>query len=341
MNELRAGVIGVGRMGQRHCRIYANLRQTRLAGVCDVDATRGRMVASEYDVPYFDRVDDLLDRVDAVTLATPTPQHYDLAMRCLEHGVHLLIEKPVTETLEQAEILCRAASSSGLVVQVGHIERFNPAYIELKHVLEDCQTLVVNVRRLSAYAGSNTDTDVVFDLMVHDLDLIRDLLAREPDGLTAFGLTAFSGMVDHAVARLRFDGGPLTTLVASRVTEHKVRSIEVCAADAYVECDLLDKTISVHRCTVGEYLNNGHSGVKYRQESIVERIQVPAMEPLFLELQSFADSILGAKPAIVSVLDGYRALELAMRIRRLVEADSAHERAPDPVEPVAASGASA
>lgn len=328
-------------MGQRHCRVYANLRRTELVGICDADAAHGRRVASEFDVPFYEHVDDLLDRVDAVSLAPPTPRHYDLAMRCVEHGVHVLVEKPVTETLEQAEDLARAASSSGLVVQVGHIERFNPAYLELKNVLDGCQTLVVNVRRLSAYAGSNTDTDVVLDLMVHDLDLMRDLLGREPDGLNAFGFTAFSGRVDHAVAHLRFSGGPLTTLVASRVTEHKVRMIEVCGVDAYVECDLLDKSISVHRCTMGEYLSNGQSGVKYRQESVVERIQVPAVEPLFLELQAFVDCALGAKAPTVTADDGRAALELAMRVRGLIEADSAEEYAPDPLQQVAARGTTA
>jgi predicted dehydrogenase len=270
-------------------------------------------VAQQYEVPFYANVDELLDRVDAVTIATPTSQHFDLALRCLEHGVHMLVEKPVTETVEQAEKLTRAAEASNRVVQVGHIERFNPTYIELKKLLESLTPLAVNWRRLSPYAGSNTDVDVIFDLMVHDIDLALDLMGgREPVSVSAFGLTAQSGVADHVVVHLGFDGGPLVTLTTSRVTEQKVRMIEVTAHEAFVECDLLNKSVSVHRRTTGEYLANN----KYRQESTIERLQVPAAEPLFLELQHFAQSILEGKPQQVPARQGWRVLALAETIRQ-------------------------
>ncbi len=318
MNPLRVGVIGAGRMGQRHCRVYSTLRQAQLVGICDAVPETGRRVAEEYDVPFYGDVEALLKHVDAVSLATPTPSHFGLAMQCLAQGVHVLVEKPLTETVEQAEILAQAAEASGLVVQVGHIERFNPAYIELKNVLENLTVLAVNFRRLSPYVGSNTDVDVVMDLMTHDVDLALDLMGQEPLSVNAYGLAAFSGYIDHAVAHLCFGSGPILTLTASRVTEQKVRSVEVTALEAYVEADLLNKSLSVHRRTVGEYLNHNRRGVKYRQESIVERIFVPTLEPLFLELQHFVDCILHGSPPQVSARDGLNALRLVMDIRNAI-----------------------
>lgn len=315
MRQVRVGVIGAGTMGQRHCRVYASLRQAQLAGICDAAPEVGYRVAQQYDVPFYQDAENLLEHVDAVSLATPTPLHFDLAMCCLAHGVHVLVEKPITKTIEQAEILTQAAETSNLVVQVGHIERFNPAYIELKNVLENMTVLAINLRRLSPYVGSNTDVDVVLDLMVHDIDLALDLMGQEPISVNAYGLTAFSGTVDHATVYLGFASGPLLTMTASRVTEQKVRSIEVTALEAYVDGDLLNKNISVHRRTIGQYMNHNHRGVKYRQESIVERIHVPPLEPLLLELQHFVDCILQGKPAQVSARDGLKALRLATVIR--------------------------
>jgi predicted dehydrogenase len=315
MRQIRTGVIGTGMMGQRHCRVYSGLRQVQLVGICDAVPEVGHQVAQQYDVPFYRSVEELLEHVDAVSLATSTPSHFDLAMRCLAQGVHVLIEKPITETIEQAEKLTQTAEASDLVVQVGHIERFNPAYMELKNVLEDMTVLAVNLRRLSAYAGSNTDVDVVLDLMIHDIDLVLDLMGQEPASVSAYGLTAFSGTVDHAIVYLGFESGPLLTMTASRVTEQKVRSIEVTALQAYVDGDLLNKTISVHRRTIGEYLSQNHRGVKYRQESIVERIHVPPFEPLFLELQHFIDCILEGKSPAISARDGLSALRLAVTIR--------------------------
>ncbi len=314
MDYVRMGVIGAGMMGQRHCRIYSNLRRTQLAGICDARPETGSRVAQQYDVPFYEQLDDLLPHVDAVSLVTPTPYHFDLAMRCLAKGVHVLVEKPITETIAQAQTLTQTAEASNLVFQVGHIERFNPTYSELKNVLEDVTPLAINLRRLSPYEGSNTDVDVVLDLMIHDLDLILDLMKQEPISVNAYGLTAFSGAIDHAVAHLGFDSGPLVTVTASRVTEQKVRSLEITAMEAYLEGDLLNKSILVHRRTIGEYLSNN----KYRQESIVERIHVPIVEPLFAELQHFIECVLEGKSPRVSARDGFKALQLANTIQNTI-----------------------
>jgi predicted dehydrogenase len=221
----------------------------------------------------------------------------------------------MTENVEQAERLTQEAETNGLVVLVGHIERFNPAYMELKHVVERMNTLAINFRRLSAYEHSNDDADVVLDLMTHDIDLALDLIGTRPTTVNANGLTAVSGVADHAVACLGFVSGPLVTITASRVTEEKVRSIEVTALEAYAEADLLRKSVSVYRMTTGEYLNHSQQGVRYRQESIVERIYVPASEPLFLELEHFVDCILQSRSPLVPARAGLETLRVAARVR--------------------------
>jgi predicted dehydrogenase len=332
MKTIRVGVIGAGTMGQRHCRVYSNLRHAHLAGILDTAPRVAHQVAEQYDVPCFDDIDSLLDQIDAASLAVPTPQHFDLAMHCLERGIHVLIEKPITETVDQAERLTLAAESSGLVVQVGHIERFNPTYMELKNVLEDMSVLALNTRRLSPFKGSNTDVDVILDLMIHDIDLMRDLVGAEPLTVDAYGLTAFSGVADHVVAHLGFAMGPMLTMTASRITEQKVRCVEVTAREAFIEGNLLNKSISVHRRTTGEYENQNHRGVKYRQESLLERIHVPIFEPLFLELQHFVDCILEGTRPMVSAKDGLEALRLATTIRdSLSRSVTYHTDRPQPV----------
>jgi virulence factor len=311
----RIGVIGLGRMGSQHCRVYSGLRRAQLVGVCDSNPEIGKRIGQRFEVPYYATVDELLDHVDAVSLVTPTPYHFEVAMHCIERGIHVMIEKPITETEEQASVLVNAAEKSGLVVQVGHIERFNPAYTELKNVLEDVNVLAVNFRRLSVYTGSNTDVDVVLDLMIHDTDLVMDLACDEPDVISATGIHVYSPEIDYASAQLRFPTGPLMTLTASRVTEEKVRSIEVTAMEAYIEASLLNKTVTVHRRTSGQYLNNNSRGVKYRQEGIVESILVPVVEPLYSELQSFVDCMIEGKQPLVTPMAGLKALRLALQIR--------------------------
>jgi virulence factor len=310
MKTVRIGVIGTGVMGERHARVCANLPRVELIGISYLDQERGRKVAESYETTYFADRQAMTSQVDAVTIAASTPAHYALTAECLEQGLHVLIEKPIAETVEQAQQLVQAADERGLILQVGHIERFNPAYIELKHVTEDMHLVGVNMRRLSPFDTSNTDVDVIRDLMIHDLDLALDLVGSDLEGIAVWGRSIHTGAVDHAVANLSFVDGPIATLFASRVTEQKVRAIEVIADGAYVEADLLRKTVMVHRRTFPQYLNNQHV-TKYRQESVIERIHVPMFEPLMLEIRHFVECVRDGRPSQVPGVDGLRALKLA------------------------------
>lgn len=315
MNRVRIGLLGAGRMGRNHCRVYSMLRHADLVGIYELNREIGQALAHQYEVEYFDNLDALLDQVDAVSIATPTPSHFDLAMHCLRRGKHVLIEKPMTETVAQARELVATAKACGCIVQVGHIERFNPTFVELKNIVDNLSPLVINFRRLSPYAGSNTDVDVVLDLMIHDIDLLLNLVDEEPIHCEANGITAMSGAIDHAIVTLNYASGLLLTVSASRVTEQKVRSIEVTTREAYIEGDLLSKSIAIHHSTVGEYQSNQQRGVKYRQEGFVERIHVPISEPLFLEIQHFVECVRNETQPLVTVEQGLKTLELAMEIR--------------------------
>jgi len=315
MNDLRIGVIGVGRMGFNHSRVLSTLRSAEFIGCYDIDQALAKVVSEKFGGCAFAEVSDLLDKVDAVCIATPTASHLPLAEISLERGVHVFIEKPLAENPDRALELVRLVEQSGATAQVGHIERFNPAYRELKLLLEGAQLLAVDFRRLSAFPGSNTDVDVVYDLMVHDLDLMLDLVGANPLEIRASGVKAFSDQVDHASALVDYEGGPLVTLSTSRLTEEKVRRIDVTTPDAFIVADLLEKKIFVNRRTIGEYLNINKQGVKYRHESLVERILVPTVEPLLMELQHFVDCIRSQQTPAVTAEDGWRAVQFADRVR--------------------------
>ncbi|MDH4137885.1 MAG: Gfo/Idh/MocA family oxidoreductase [Anaerolineae bacterium] len=317
MEIVRVGVIGTGVMGERHCRICANLPRVDLVGITDLSEARGQEVADRYETTYYRDYGQLLPRLGAVTIATSTDSHFDLAKACLEQGLHVMVEKPITETIEQAQQLIRMAEERGLVLQVGHIERFNPAFLELKNVTEGMRLIGVTMRRLSPFDTSNTDVDVIRDLMVHDLDLAVDLVGSNIEGLSAWGRSISTMGIDHAVANLSFRDGPIVTLFASRVTEHKVRAVEVIAEGAYIEADLLNKSLLVHRRTFPQYLNN-HNITKYRQESLIERIHVPMFEPLMMELRHFVDCVRENRPSRVPGSDGLRALQLAETVAKEV-----------------------
>jgi predicted dehydrogenase len=306
-------------MGSHHCRVYSNLRQVQLVGVLDINPQAAERASCCYEVPAFQNLTELIEEVDAVSITASTPFHYDLVMRCLEAGLHVLVEKPVAETLEQAEAIALAAERSRQVLLVGHIERFNPAYLELKNVLEGAEILAVNFRRLSPFQGSNVDVDVALDLMIHDADLAVDLLGSSsgpaPVLVSAAGFQVFSQNLDYVLAQLNFPTCPIATLTASRATEQKVRAIDVTTRRAYLEADLLNKSILVHRRSIGEYLHQNHSSIKYRQESIVERIVVPNVEPLLGEIQHFLQCITDGTEPRVSARKGLETLRLTHQIR--------------------------
>lgn len=327
MRPVRVGVLGVGVMGERHARVTGSLADARLAGVFDPREARCHEVAVRYGAPALGSLEALIDAADAVVVATPTPLHFRHAQACLLAGKHVLVEKALTEHVEQAEELAALAERLGLLLQVGHIERYNPAYTELRRVLAEAgEPIALSFRRLSSFAASNQAVDVVLDLMIHDLDLAFDLFPSLQGGvLSAVGRVVRSSEIDHAVAQLSGRGAPLCTFVASRVTEHKVRHIEVTTPSAFIEADLLHKEIRLYRGAAGGPADGAQPGPLHWR---VERIPVPTAEPLALELADFVARIhTGGAPG-VSAHDAVRAMRAVRAVVTQVQR-GLHEPEPD------------
>ena len=311
MNEpIRTGVIGVGSMGRHHARIWATMPDSRLMGVADPDTARAQKIADRYGVPTYADYHALLGQVDAVSIAAPTTLHHRIGLDCLTHGVHVLIEKPLAASVEEGRELVRAARQAGLVLQVGHVERFNPTFVELSHVLHHREITAMHARRLSPYASRAADVSVVYDLAVHDLDLILTLVGDRPTTVQAVGRKARSPQLDHVEALLTFADGPVVGLSASKVTQHKVRELTVTCADAFVVADFLARTVMVYRQSAADYVAQ-RGEVLYRQEGVIEQVYVPPVEPLYAELQHFLACVRQGREPQVSGEDALRVLTLA------------------------------
>jgi predicted dehydrogenase len=306
---LDVGVIGVGSMGTHHARVYDELRDANLVGVFDVDADRANRVATRHGtapVP----LETLLERADAVSVAVPTERHSPVATRCLEAGVATLIEKPVVDDLEEGRTLRAAAEAAGVPVQVGHVERYNPAVETLGTIVEGLSVIGVAARRLGPPPSRRIDDSAVMDLMIHDIDVVLTLLAGEPRAVSSCGVANDR----HAAALLEFPDA-MASLTASRLTQRKVRIIEVTAKECLIRVDYTDQSIEIHRRSVPEYVESG-DGVRFRHESVVERPHVPADEPLRNELASFVEAVRTDQQPRVTLEDGLAALEIAERIER-------------------------
>ncbi|MFZ2487609.1 MAG: Gfo/Idh/MocA family oxidoreductase [Anaerolineae bacterium] len=310
---LRTGVIGVGNMGQHHARIYATLPGSELIGIADTDGERAEEIARRYQVAAFTDFEALLAEVDAVSIAAPTTLHYAIGMACLERGVHVLLEKPLAASVPQANALAQQAAQAGLVLQVGHVERFNPTFVELANVLAEHEILAVDARRLSPFATRAADVSVVYDLMVHDLDLILTLVRSPLQDTSATGNRIRSAEPDHAMALLTFASGQVASISASKVTQHKVRQMAVTCASAYVVADFLTRTVMVHRQSSADYFAK-RGEVLYRQEGLIEQVYVPQIEPLYAELQHFLACVREGRPPRVGSTEAIRVMQVADEI---------------------------
>ncbi|EMA35759.1 Gfo/Idh/MocA family protein [Halococcus hamelinensis] len=323
----RAGVIGVGSMGQNHARVYAELPDVELVGVADTDEKRANEVATRHDTDARARA-DLLATVDVVSIAVPTAYHYDLARECIEADVAVLVEKPFVADPENGRELCDLADERGVTLQVGHIERFNPAIEAVASVLADEEILAFDARRLGAPRERDIKDGAVMDLMIHDIDVVCSLVDDEIDLVNAVS-TEDGRYVD---AQLGFSGGTVGSLTASRVTQRKIRELTITARDCWIVVDYIHRSIDVHRQSPPEPddapYTEFRSGVWRRgidsNEGIIEQPVVGDGEPLKKEVASFVECARTGREPVVSAADGLRALRIAKRIDRLAD--------PNPIE---------
>lgn len=316
-HPIRIGVIGVGNMGQHHTRVLSLLKDVKLIGISDINMDRGLDLASKYRVRFFENYHDLLPHVDAVCIAVPTRLHYQVGMDCLRAGVHTLIEKPIAANINEAESLVNAAAEYNCILQVGHIERFNPAFKELTNVLKTEQILALDARRMSPYSHRANDVSVVLDLMIHDIDLLLDLTASPVIKLTASGSSATgSGYLDYVTATLGFANGIVATLTASKITHRKIRSIAAHCKNSMTEADFLNNEILIHRQTTADCTTN-YGQVLYRQDGLIEKVYTSNIEPLHAELEHFVNCVRGGEKPSVGGEQALKALRLASLIEQI------------------------
>jgi predicted dehydrogenase len=302
---LRAAVIGVGYLGRFHAQKWARVGGVVLAGVVDTDAARAQAVAEEVGCKAYTDYRDLLGQVDLVSVVVPTEHHDRVVRDCLEAGVHVLVEKPITQRVEEADALIELARARGLVLQVGHLERFNPAWLALRpHVTAP---LFIEAHRLAPYKPRGTDVSVVLDLMIHDLDLILSLVASPVAEVRASGTSVLTDGIDIGNARIEFDDGCVANLTASRVSVGTLRKMRLFLKDRYLAIDFGARSASVAR-----------RGEDPQQPIVLEQIEVPAGDALMNEVEAFAQAVRQGGPAPVPGEDGRRALALALQIGELM-----------------------
>lgn len=308
---IRAAVVGVGYLGRFHAQKYKMIEGVNLIGVCDSRVERGQEVAKELGVEFIADFKTLPGKVDVVTIAASTQSHYEIAKYLLEHGISIFVEKPIAVTSEQARNLCNLAKEKKVTIQVGHVERFNPALLSAAEVLK--RPLFIEVHRLAPFTPRGADVDVVLDLMIHDLDVISSLVASPIKSVSAVGVPVLTKLVDIANARLEFESGTIVNITASRVSLQTTRKFRVFETDKYLSIDFGKGTVDLLTKT-GDW---GGSSPPLNHESW----SLEKGDALLNETKSFVDCVKNKKLPIVSGEDGFNALVLAEKITEAI-----HER---------------
>ncbi len=301
MSLVRVGVVGVGYLGQHHARIYAEIPEVELVGVVDINRERAREIAERYNTtPYFD-YRELFGKVDAVSIVVPTVLHRAIAGHFIEAGVNILIEKPVTTNLEEAKELMEMANRKRVILQVGHIERFNSAVVELSKIVD--RPIFIDCCRMGPYVNRNNDVGVVLDLMIHDIDVVMSIVKNKVVKVSAFGYPVFSRQEDIANTQLLFANGCIANLTASRVTRKKIRRMEITQIGSFISIDYLEQELAVYKKT---------SAVT--PQVLMEKPIIQKGEPLRLELEHFVRCVRNGEKPLVGLEEGKNALEIALMI---------------------------
>jgi len=327
VERVKVGVIGVGHLGRCHALAYAKCPQARLVGLSDANEGRAREQGRELGVSAVADLDELLAEAEAVSVVVPTSAHHRIAKRCLQKGVHVLVEKPICTTLEEADDLIAQAHRSSVMLQVGHIERFNPAFLAV--VKQRLNPMFIESHRLAPYTPRGADVAVILDLMIHDIDLILALISSEVKSVQAVGVGVLSSSEDIANARVSFANGTVANLTASRISPKAMRKMRFFQRDSYVSADFLNRTIEVYRLQSRTSLQDGtnqplgasaQTALQEMGQSVVcERPQLEQRDALALELDSFLNCIRKGNKPVVSGQEGRNALALALKVMARLE----------------------
>jgi predicted dehydrogenase len=309
--KIRVAVAGAGEFGRNHARVYREMEGAELAGVFDLDSIRAAAVAAEFETQVFLTMDELRGRADAVSVAVPTVAHAEIGCRLLEMGLDILVEKPMAVNLLEADELLDAAKKNNRILQVGHVERFNPAVIAVESILN--RPLFFEVHRLGVFTPRSLDVDVIYDLMIHDLDILLALVKEPVTEVKAVGIPVLTDKVDIAHARLEFAGGAVANVTASRVSTERVRKMRFFQQHEYISLDYARR----------DALRVGVKKAGPQPEFGFEKLKAPDVEPLRTELEAFLEAVRTRKEPRTNGAAGRAALELASRVIASIQEHSA------------------
>lgn len=298
--KIKVAVIGIGNMGRHHARIYSEMENVDLVGIVDTNGELGRFVAKKLQTDYYSDYKELFGKVDAVNIAVPTQFHHQISKDFMTRDVHTLVEKPITVDLNQAKELVEIANKMGVILEVGHLERFNPAMMEFRKLVN--KPLFIEAQRLSFPTNRNLDVGIIWDLMIHDLDILINIVKSDIEDIQATGISVYSSFEDLAVVRITFKNGCVANLISSRVSGEKLRQIKVIEKGKTLQLDFMNQSVTLMKPPMDGKPNT------------FEHIYVEKDEPLRLELSHFIDCVANHKTPLVTGEDGKRALELAMRV---------------------------
>ncbi len=320
---LKAGLVGAGHLGKIHLKLLNQSEKYNLLGFYDPDAENGRKLEAEFGYRYFENFNELLAEIDMLDIVTPTLYHYDYALKAIENRKHFFIEKPVTQTLEQAEEILRKCREFGIKAQVGHVERYNPAFIGSKDFIKN--PMFIEIHRLAEFNPRGTDVSVVLDLMIHDLDILLSIVKSPVKNIHASGVSVVSKSPDICNARIEFENGCVANLTTSRISMKAMRKSRFFQKDAYISVDFLEKKSEVIRMKPAPEQPSDFDMIIENAEG--ERNQIlfeyPDIRPnnaILDELESFATAVLEDKNVEVSLADGTEALKVALQIMKLINA---------------------
>lgn len=324
MEKLNIGVIGVGHLGSLHSKMYSEIESANFVGLFDVDETKRKEAASKYKVKTFGSIEELLNSVDAVSVATVTTTHFEVAKQALNAGKHVLIEKPITSTLAEADELIALAKKKNVLIQVGHIERFNPAIISLESY--QLNPMFIESHRLAQFNPRGTDVAVVLDLMIHDIDIILSLVNSPVKQIDANGVAVVSDTPDIANARLQFENGCVANVTSSRISRTKMRKMRMFQSNAYIAIDFQQGSADVFRLgnegegSIWSTMLLGQIGEGKKKRNIIyEQPEIKKINALKYELESFISAIQNNTRPIVNGEDGRMALDVAQQIMNKIQ----------------------
>jgi predicted dehydrogenase len=303
MKKLRVGVVGVGHIGSSHARLYAEVPTAELTAIYDIDLARGSSIAKKLGATAAKSLDEFAELVDAASIATPTNSHHEIALPLLQRGKHLLVEKPIAENPQHATELAEIAASNRLILQVGHVERFNPVLSALEARLTHPR--FIEAHRLSPYPNRSTDIGVILDLMIHDLEIILHLVRSSVQSIDAVGIPVLSKSEDIANARIRFDNGCVANVTSSRISPERMRKIRVFQEDAYLSLDYEKQSGEIYRREAGKITR--------------DKVPIERKEPLKQQLVSFIECATTGREPRVSGFQATAALELAVEITKKIQ----------------------